>query len=822
MVINTENERKFPEKDYQLFEDKDIEGNREYLRRKRRAERLVPRIFAQLRYDVKHISISPDGQYLLCCVCQEEQTTPELYVWSVERTLEAKNLHACEINASCLQAHTYNVKKVKALNDNWILCSDSVISEIDGKRIWIICSGSIVGDLYVWAGFIDERTELWDLKNYAYQNLSLNFNYTSPINILSLKVTETENKDLDFSIYTGISDRNKDLHIDENNEKFHPLYCRRFSIEEGNLGLSIVEGNIRELDGQFKHNRPVGLITYSSESNRLYSGDWSGQILVWDLNNGTNQKLGNHKDEITGLVAINEGRGVISGSRDTVIKKWVFNDKKEEYEVSRTFKSHEYPIVALDAQKSKKLERILISVSELNHLRVWDILNGACTRIINLEDLEIVKYYKNEGQFSINRHEIGQNSVSQLAVSPSNKFVFIVRKNIVILFYRHGLVMDTYTRHFFNQMDYIEEIDPEFYNMVYGENLKQIAMESSADQQTLMREIYRLIKRRMRMATHRDSSAYLQRLLGAIFIPDFVKLEVEENPNLVSEIEKDKVIEQNLTRKKLQKEYIASIRTKYISYWHSVRDMFLELPNESWKFKLYVTTQITLDIKEADWIEITNQAEGNKSIRIPMLDRKQTSIRMLMILDNVPTTLVPLIKSINIDVEDCRGDTATLNFADFTYSKNFLRKTDKNNDGENVYYTDCMFKIDEAYSTEDEGTITLRKITADYEDLLNPLETSKSAQRDQEIFDSFRDNFLYPHIPPFKIIIGKGLWSGIGKLADRFLARLVLIGVIITFTDLIAILANFEFNIPGILIFGLGIVGLVSLIVTIGAMLKKK
>jgi hypothetical protein len=382
--------------------------------------------------------------------------------------------------------------------------------------------------------------------------------------------------------------------------------------------------------------------------------------------------------------------------------------------------------------------------------------------------------------------------------------------------------MDNYVSHFFNQINYIDKVDTDFYNKIIGENLRLLALESNKDEYDIMYEIYHLMIRRLGMATGRAESDYVRRLLGTIFIPYFVKFEREEDPLKDGGKYRDKIIQENLTRRKNQKEYLTSVRTRYANYWQSVRDMFLFVPNEDWKFNLYATTDISCDIKEANWVKIVDPKK-NEQIELLMKDRHQIAIRFLLVLDNVPTTLIPLIKSINIDVEDCRGDTATLIFSDFAYSEDFIDRCSEKVYKENIYFSVCIFNLDADYKTEDFATITIRKITSEYEEILNPFQTQKALTRDREIFDSFRDSFLSPHIPPFKIKIGKGFMSTLGKKADDFLSKIVLIGIIFTFTDLLEIINDPNLDtIWGILRLIFGIAGFGILIIILLVMLKRK
>lgn len=772
-------------------------------------------LFAKMNSDLKNLTISSDSKYLICSTVQEEKTYPAVFVWDIEKTLESKTQFASEYNAEKLEAHTYNVKKIQYLNDNWILSIDSLISEINGEPIWVIVAGGILGEVYVWCGPIDKNSKRWNFADHVFQVLSFDFNYSQPLMIQTIKILKDPQNPNDFDIYAGIYDVNDNLNI-VNGKKNYPLYKWNMFIEKSNIGWSIVERDVIKQPGTLSHDDGISSITYCSYCNSLYTASWDGCIIKWNLNNNTNNLIGDHKSAVNKIVCLNLGKQIASAGSDGLIKIWELDEKYKDTP-PRALTVLKIPLVDIDSQKGKKNEKILLSISKDNILRIWDIWHATCTKFIDLDAIE----YK-DLKDDLTQHEIGDDFVTKIIVSPNNEFVFIVKKNLILLFYRHGLIMDNYVRHFSSQLDYIKEEDPEFYNKIIGENLRQLASESNKDEYDIMYEIYRLILRRLGMATGRPDSDYVRRLLGTIFIPYFVKFEREEDPLKNGGKEKDKIFQDNLTKRKHQKEYITSVRTRYANYWQSVRDMFLYLPNEDWKFNLYVTTDISCDIKEAKWYNVVDPKD-NKEIEILMKDRQQIAIRFLLVLDNVPTTLMPVIKSINIDVEDCRGDTSTLIFSDFVYSEDFLNRDSRKLNLENIYYSDCIFKIDGDYKTEDYATITIRKISAEFEEILNPFQTAKSSARDKAIFDSFRDNFLSPHIPPFKIKIGKGFMSALGKKADEFLSKIILIGVIFTFTDILEILSEpILDSIWGILRLIFGIAGFGILMVILLVLLKRK
>jgi hypothetical protein len=351
-------------------------------------------------------------------------------------------------------------------------------------------------------------------------------------------------------------------------------------------------------------------------------------------------------------------------------------------------------------------------------------------------------------------------------------------------------------------LKFIEGKDSEFYKQIYGENLKQLALESTKPEDQLIEEIYNLILKRLSQASGETSSDYLYHRLGAIFISNFLKLEREDNlRNATSKGEKLEIAKSNFERRKNQREYISSVKTNYQNYWYSLKSMYIDKLTRNWGFHLYVSTEIK-NIMDSVWFEITENPakEKQKVVDQPILmeDRKQTSLRFLLVLEEVSMTFLPLLKGIILDLEDNHGDTASLNFTDFFCAENFL-KSDKKRDKDsstkkpgkiygNIYYSYATFKLDTGYSTEDELNIVVHNITPIFTESLNPLETELSPEQDRGIFEDFRNRFLYPDVPKFSIQIGKGALSRLGKMSDSYLSKIVAISLFFILIDLIDVL----------------------------------
>jgi WD40 repeat protein len=765
-----------------------------------------PKIFARLNYDIKRMHISPDGQYLIVSTCQDEYTNPYLLIWHIDNVLESQNKFACDDNALILKTASFNRKKIEFLNKTWILSIDSFQFNVNGTQKWCICAGSIVGDLFVWFGDVDEKTNHWNFASAKYYDFQLSFNYTLPIYLQTLKIAKNPNqKDL-FHVYTGVYDQNKEMSV-SNGIKTHAIYDWIIGIDNTDLVLSAVN----PLSGATQHIDGISALDYNFAKDRLYSAGWDRKVVEWDIKNKTSKVIGTHHEAITELRLINLGEEIVTSSIDKSILIWNPSNPKSNIELLGAGSA----ITSFDIQKNKRSEKVIISASDDNHINVWDVDHNISTQIISLDDFKGVS-----GNF---KNERGLDLISQLIIAPDNKFVFIAKKHKILLFLSYGMIIPNYIRHFYSQIQYIKETDPAFYEKIYGDNLRQIALKSDKDQDDLMFDFYQLMKQRLVQSTGKSDSEYIHRLLGSVFIPNFVKFEKEVDPYQSGAKNSEQIISNNLEKRKNQKEYIASVVTRYSNYWHSVRDMFnIMLPNLTWRFHLFVSTDLDDHIMKTKWTEIKTEEKSYKPIEILMKDRKQTALRFLMTLERVPTTLIPLVKSITINIEDDHGDAATMDFSDFVYADNFIDKNDHSM--KHIYYSLCTFKIDEGYATEDNATLFIRKISVKYEDTLNPNSNDKNKARDKEIFESFRDNFFYPHMPNVVVQVGKGLSSAVGKKADDFLSKLVLIGVVFTFIDIINLLGTAPdlSSIPNIIIYALGWIGAIILTFVLASMLFKK
>jgi len=513
----------------------------------------------------------------------------------------------------------------------------------------------------------------------------------------------------------------------------------------------------------------------------LISGSKDKKIKKWNIEMGESEIIGSHDDAIRSIKLYKDGTRLASGCLDNVIKVWNLKKEPEDPKfLLHKFTEHKGEIVSLDIQKG---DEYLVSASKDNTIKIWDLDNGAMIynidvyrALTNFENIKKIKQEKNQEEQTTEeiKHIYGLDFLRQVLVSPKNRFIFAVKKNQILILRNFGKVW-----HFIQQLDKIEE--SRLFENIFGVNLRQIALNGE-EKEGILKEIYKdIIKKRLTNISD----------LGPLFIPAFIKYEDDNDT---------------------QRKYIASVKTNYENYWFSAKKLFFQLPTLPWNFKLYLTTDITENIKKAEFhpISLDSQEKEGKSSEIFLRDRKQSQTRFLMELVNIPTTFIPLIKAINLDIEDDRGDKDRLIFSDFTYSDNFIKS-----EGGKFYYSDCVFKLDQRYAYEKRAVISIRKITVEFTESLNPSLTKDPSPENRkytELFEAFRNKFQSPILPKIQIKIGRSI-TAVGKMMDNYLSKFVLIEFIFTTIALLLVFVEWDLSdLPGQIRVSLNIVGTILMV----------
>lgn len=732
--------------------------------------------------DIRKMVITPNGKYLITCAEVEEKETAKICVWSIETILEGLK----KPKKQFLEVKSKQDKEYKFAN--WLLCVDAITTEIKGKKTWIVCAGSINGDVYIWSGDIDEIREDWNLPEKFFKNFSNENQNLGAIFDIRIK-EDTENNT--FNIYL-ISNFIDTISKEKTGNNFIKELCLSPSLGNEGIGFELKDSRQFTMENQWI----LAFDLYIGKKRKLLiTGSNDNRIYKWDLDTGKKiePEIGIHEDGVTCVKIFDEGNKLATGCLNNIIKVWDLNNNKV-FELP----GHTKEILSIDIQKDNEC---LISASKDNSIKIWDLDNKVLIRDINVVYIQ-------------DKDSPGLDFLRQIVISPKDKFIFAIKKDKILIIRNFGRVW-----HFCQQLEHIEKHDKKLYKTLYGANLKQIVDRKMENEESL-RSIYKIIKNRLNHKKKANLKSQNLWELGTLFIPSFIKFE-EDDDTL--------------------RTYVESVRTNYKSYWSSVKKMFYQVPKLSWKFRLFLTTDIEDDIEKANFIEITRSRQYKKSKiesdweedlpYIILEDRDQSQIRFLMVLDNVPTTFIPLLKAITLDIEDNRGDKDRLVFTDFKRSKeNFVKmlvkphkSTKKSIDNAELkdhlpkefYYSSCIFKLDERYCTDFKNAeICIRKKSLEFTESLNPLESNKS--KHITLFEAFRNNFHSPNTPKISIQIGKGIGAKVGKIMDIYLAKLVMldffftiISIYILYWDILK--EGYLKDIPGTVLFVL--VNLVSFLI---------
>lgn len=726
------------------------------------SKKAIETVLSQHKNEVRDIEISPDGKFLISCSECEEHEDPYLIVWSLDELLEGENTPEILLQAEKKENEFTNVT-------NWILCIDSTVVERGNTKWWVICAGSIIGDIYIWWFKLTPGLKKWDFKNYKSIIISGGSDNLRqyPKAIFDIKIQKDINQNSLLHIYFVLNN----IHTAIWKEKTYDntLNKMKISIDESGV-ISRVEDT--KIIGTSDVWITKMMINRDLKEEIIITGSKDGKVNLWNISSGEDSVLiGEHDGTVTDISVIKKGKWIATSSIDTKIIIWE-REKANLYKKKKELKGHTETILSIDVQTD---DNYLMSVAKDDTIKIWDLNDFNWTRSIDMH------YYMNKYDENIRNKEKkvqvkGLNFIRNIKITPDNRYIIISKYDKIVILRNFGKVW-----HFIQQLKFIKKYDQELYRKIYGDNLKQIAKYSPENSESL-NKLYNTIKKRLIKARKIELVSkteqkidYDMRELGTLFIPLFMKFE----SNLKS-----------------QKEFILGVKQNYEAYWNSIRNSIFKFPDIPWGFKLYVTTsEMGEKIEDSNFVEITTQT-GEPPFII-LKDRSQTQIRFLMVLNRVPSSFIPLMNNINIDIEDDRGDKDNLVFSDFTYSKNFLKiltnpkhsleEFKEINDPEYIYYSDCTFQIDEGYCVEDFANIFIRKITVEYTSKLEPLESTTSDEEDNKIIEAFKDNFIYPLTPTTTIKIGKGLASTLGKMIDEYFAKIIIIEFLLSFWGFIEI-----------------------------------
>lgn len=154
-------------------------------------------------------------------------------------------------------------------------------------------------------------------------------------------------------------------------------------------------------------------------------------------------------------------------------------------------------------------------------------------------------------------------------------------------------------------------------------------------------------------------------------------------------------------------EYMLGLRESPELYWLGLLRFLGPNPErripENWTFDLEFSGEGPAPLEGYNW-----QKLGHNINSVDLGDREETALVFRLTLNNVLEWFIPMIKSIEIQFKDDRGDIQYVEF------NNFLP------DDRNRWSTTGMFKIDSGYSEEPFVILNVTDIRVNYEELLLP------------------------------------------------------------------------------------------------------
>ncbi len=731
--IQFSEEGEFPKQGYNRMKNKTEQD---------RAEKSVINILQQKELNFRNIALTPNGKYLLTCSEYPQNELPKIIIWNTSEVLEGGRKPFAVLEGKLTESTLIKVT-------NWFLCVDSTTFEIEGQEWWVVVAGNIIGEIYIWNGKVNEISKEWDFKENSRKIINKKNNNFSkyPKAIMDFRIRENREENV-LILYFASNNIHAVGRSETNDNTLNQLTLTISSDGQINSNGVQVLTTLEEWISTLDLNRKKDYIAL---------GTRNGQVFKWNLEETSKVPIliGEHEDYITCVKIFHKTGKIASSGFDNKIRIWKDNEtNKPDLEIELL--GHKKPVLGLDLQTDNKY---LISTSDDNTIKIWDLEKKNWIRNIDIDYLTKIYLNREFSTFTSKRY------LKRVIISSDNRYLYFTFDNMIIVLKNFGIVYQ-----FEEQLKFIKDYDQELFTKIYGVNLLQIA-ENIPESSDSLFMLYETVKKRLRKSRIKSTTYNLQlkgQDLGTLFVPAFIEFEID---------------------KKFQKEYIIGVKENYDSYWKGIQNLFYKIPDEPWQFKLYITTDDEEDIKKAKFVEITDP-KLDESAYLIMKDRNQTLTRFLMVLENVPTAFVPLIKNIKLNVEDDRGDNEKLVFSDFAYSPNFVRVlSDPKNSIEKfrnisepktIFYAFSTFQLEGGYNTEKFANIYVRNITVDFSEDLEPLEDNIKVFEEMEYFGAFKKNFQYPLIPKTQIKIGKGIVSAIGKLIDDYFAKIIVVEFILS------------------------------------------
>lgn len=417
---------------------------------------------------------------------------------------------------------------------------------------------------------------------------------------------------------------------------------------------------------------------YSSylTSTKIVTGSSDGTVRVWNYQGECLKVLRGHKGEIFHIAG--EGNIVVTACSDKTIKIYDI----DKYECLGTLEGHKDQVWTIGLKNG-----IIISGSLSQTIKIWDLKTQTCLKTLEghidgVKDIAI----GNEKLFSCDYS--GRLLFWDISEYIEEQFKKETRK---ITKQQETILALMQVGRAYNLLPTVFG-DPDISRLIYG--YKPFKELESDDNDIYEFKIFKEKVNSWRVLGHVGYTPWVNDISNLI----------EENKLILGEEE---------TLDTILNDFIIGVRESEYLYWFGLlREMGSSpkalIPKE-WTFELEFSGKgpnpVDLDY---EWTKL-----GSKFNKVKLKDRRETALVFKLSLKNLAVWLLPLIKSVTVEIKSDRGDVETIIFNDFV------------TDEFGTWYDIAMFKIDSGYSLEPNAQIIIADIRVQYEeDLIPNLETS--------------------------------------------------------------------------------------------------
>ncbi|MBN1803332.1 MAG: WD40 repeat domain-containing protein [Candidatus Lokiarchaeota archaeon] len=438
-----------------------------------------------------------------------------------------------------------------------------------------------------------------------------------------------------------------------------------------------------ELIKNLKGHNFVPYTTAFVDDKRVASSGSDGYLKIWDIETGKCLKtFKDHTNEVFHIST--DGDIVVTASADKTIRVYDVN----KMECIRVLLGHDDQVWSIQVKNG-----IVFSGCFDSSIKIWDITRGVCLETIKahdgaVKDLCLIDNYLVSGSkdglikiWDVSKYlpeQTDQRTITR--ISETN--------DIIVSLLQIGRAYEQTPRELGN---------PDITRMIYDLE----PLDSNLPKDLPVIKVLKDLAGEWRTLGHLGVGVWYDEIVKLI---KSKKIELDEDEVLESVIQ----------------EYSLGLSESAPMYWFGVlrylgSNIKSILPNR-WSYSIEFSGEGPTPVKGFNWTKL--KFRDNK---VELADREETALVFKMTLSNVNEWLMPLIKSIEIQVKDDRGDVEYMLFNNFLPDQN------------EVWSAISMFQINEGYRNEPNAIIELTDVIVNFNELLSP------DFRELEILDEITD-----------------------------------------------------------------------------------